>query len=79
MSISEEIIEKAWKRSGGNCECTRTTHWHTGRCKMTLFKDFKGELKNSYGWEAYSENSNSAALLDCEILCTQCYLATKKA
>jgi hypothetical protein len=28
MAFSEDIVEQAWKRSGGKCECKRWTHNH---------------------------------------------------
>ncbi len=36
MTFSDEIVNKAWKDSGGVCECTRKTHDHIGRCSKEL-------------------------------------------
>ena len=34
MAFSPDVINAAWKRAGGKCECARTTcPHHTGRCK----------------------------------------------
>lgn len=73
MAFSEEVVERAWARSGGRCECTRSNHWHNERCKGIIIKAFRGERDNSYGWEAHSKNGNLSNLSDCEILCTRCY------
>jgi hypothetical protein len=34
MPFSDEIVERAWKRSGGVCECIRIKHTQSGRCKQ---------------------------------------------
>jgi hypothetical protein len=68
--FSKEIIEKAWIRSGGRCECTRTTHDHTGKCYKMLLKSFRGDRKSEFGWEAHSISGRYLdSLSDCEILC----------
>ena len=73
MPFSDEIVERAWKRSGGNCECTRIKHGHGGRCNRPLTRSLRGEG----GWEAHSISGlykNLAA--DCEIFCWDCYKST---
>ena len=72
----ENIVEKAWTRSGGRCECTRENHWHCGRCNGILIKNFRGESDNTYGWEVYSKNGSIKEPSDCEIYCIKCYSAT---
>lgn len=54
--FSDELIDRAWARSGGNCECTRVTHGHTGRCNKVLLKSFHGDRYSTYGWEAHSKS-----------------------
>ena len=74
MPFSIETVERAWKRSGGICECIRTKHTQGGRCKRKLNKDQRGNRDSPYGWEARSVSGlykNMAS--DCEILCWDCY------
>ena len=75
MHLSDDIIEKAWTRAGGRCECVRDDHWHHGRCNGILIKSFRGEKENSYGWEAYIKNGSYLEPSDCDIYCTKCYYA----
>ena len=76
--FSDEIVEQAWTRSGGKCECTRTTHGHTGRCNKMLLKSSRGDRDSSYGWEAHHISSSGGdTLSNCEILCwNPCHKAT---
>jgi hypothetical protein len=76
MAFSDEIVERAWKRSGGICECVRTKHTHGGRCKQQIKKDQRNE-DSPYGWEAYSISGLYKNLAsDCEIFCWDCYKST---
>ena len=74
----ESIVEQAWVRSGGQCECEGTTHGHTGRCNKILLKSFQGDRDISYGWEAHSiTGSHLDTVSDCLILCWEpCHKAT---
>ena len=68
--FSDWIVEKAWIRAEGKCECTRTTHEHWGRCNKALSKGSRGDRDSTYGWEAHSKSgSHLDTLSDCEILC----------
>jgi len=78
MPFSDDIVEKAWERSGERCECTCKTHWHANRCNRIVFKDFRGARDKFYGWEARSTNGDYSDLSNCEILCINCYLVTEK-
>jgi hypothetical protein len=71
----QSIIEKAWSRAGGRCECTSNYHWHIGRCNGIIIKSFRGEKDNTYGWEAYNKNGSCTEPSDCEINCIKCYSA----
>lgn len=67
--FSEKLIERAWIRSGGRCECTRKNHIHIGKCYRMLLKSFRGDRKSEFGWEAYSISGRYlGSLSDCEIL-----------
>jgi hypothetical protein len=77
MPFTNEIVERAWRRSGSYCECTRTKHGHGGRCNKPLTRDLRGARDSPFGWEAYSVSGlykNIAS--DCEILCWDCYKST---
>lgn len=73
MPFSEYIVKQAWRRSGGRCECTRTTHSHGRACKKKLLELYRGDDESDFGWEAHSKSGaylNNVA--DCEILCWDC-------
>jgi hypothetical protein len=78
MTIPSSIVKKAWERSGGRCECTRTNHWHKKRCNRIVVESFRGERDNFYGWEIHNKNGQHPSLSDCEILCVNCYSVIKK-
>ena len=68
--FSDELVEKAWNRSEGRCECDSRTHGHIGRCLHALLKNRRGDRGSLYCWEAHSIsgyhlNSDS----DCKIYC----------
>ena len=71
------VVEDAWVRSGEKCECTRTTHGHTGRCNKALYRWRRGERGEVGCWEAHSISEFHMPLVsDCEILCCDCHYAT---
>jgi len=81
MAFSDEVVEQAWTRAGGKCECRRTTHEHTGRCNKTLSWENHGCANGGWGaWEAHHrvsvDSGGSDTLSNCEILCCDCHQAT---
>ncbi len=73
----DSIVEQAWVRSGGYCECERTTHGHTGKCHKILLKGDRGNRSDTFCWEAHSKSElHLDSLSDCEILCCKCHYAT---
>ena len=75
--FSEELVEKAWARSDGYCECERTTHGHTGKCYKIVLKSSRGKREDSFCWEAHSKSERHLdSLSDCEILCCKCHYGT---
>ncbi len=74
--FSDELVEEAWERSGGLCECKYTTHGHQSRCGKTLLKVSRGDRFSFYGWEAHSKSGYYLdSPDDCEILCWEpCYI-----
>ena len=78
MAFSTDTIEKAWKRSGGRCECRRRTHKHRYvRCGKTLVKHNRGTSGRGC-WQAHHINRNGGnGLSNCEILCFACHTGTR--
>ncbi len=74
--FSERIVEEAWARSGGTCECNHPDHGHQSRCGKTLLKAYQGDKFSFFGWEAHSKSGRYLdELSDCEILCWDpCFL-----
>lgn len=74
MAFPENVIEQAWKRADGKCECKRWTHKHSVvRCGKELVLAKRG--KEGQGrWEARRVNKSLGdTLSNCEILCADCY------
>ena len=78
--FSQETIDKAWKRSGGHCECTRQTCGHNYRCNKLL--NYSHHSEGEIGaWQAHHKVAKASGGLDivsnCEILCLECHKNTK--
>ncbi len=70
MAFSESVIEKAWKRASGRCECTRWSHKHNPvRCGKELV--FANRCREGQGrWDAHRVSPKyNETLYNCEILC----------
>ena len=77
MSFSDSVVEQAWERAEGRCECRRSTHNHVGRCNKGLWKGSQG-LETEHGWEAHHITAGGAdTLSNCEILCQDCHKKTR--
>ncbi len=79
MSFSPEVINAAWKRAGGRCECILATcPSHGGRCNKALDPQNRTE---GMKWHAHHVVSQSAGgsdgLQNCLILCVPCHEHTK--
>jgi hypothetical protein len=73
----ESVVEEAWNISGGKCECTRKTHYHTGRCNKELIKKNRGKRGELGCWEPHHKISTGEPVLsNCEILCCKCHYET---
>lgn len=78
MGFPQTVIEQAFIRSGGRCECTRqhtgqfATH-HGGRCPTQF--TYAG-----HAWEAHHVTAQSVGgadtLSNCQILCLTCHRLT---
>ena len=77
--LLDSVINTAWKRSEGKCECSSTDHDHKWRCCKVLYLPHRG-LDEFGGWELYYKDK-SARLNDpnnCEIQCFACYREKSK-
>lgn len=74
--FSNEIVEAAWARAKGACECLYADHGHHNRCGKTLLKAYRGDKFSFFGWEAHSKSGRYLNdISDCEIVCWDpCYL-----
>ncbi len=81
MRFSQAVIQEAWKRAGGRCECERTECKHgRSRCNKELVWDnhFEGEPG---AWEAHHKiavaSGGTDTVSNCEILCLDCHKKTR--
>jgi len=76
MAFPESVVQQAWQRAGGKCECQRTTHGHTGRCNKQLVRENRGR-EGKGKWEAHHRvRGGGDTLSNCEILCWDCHSKT---
>jgi len=76
-AFEESVVDQAWARSGGRCECTHSDRGHSERCGRELLRDRRG-AGPSYRWEAHKKVAGgNDALSNCEILCHECSKQTQ--
>ena len=77
QKIPDNVVEEAWIRCKGQCECTNEDHYHgIHKCKTRLYKPSRGR-DSRMGWEANLKDPDGPATLEnCEILCHSCYTRT---
>ena len=78
MAFPISVVDQAWDRSGGQCECIRKEHEHKGgRCNQELFKVAQGK-ETPLGWEANHKSAGGPdTVSNCEILCQDCHKRTR--
>jgi len=77
MALEESVVDQAWARSGGRCECTHSEHGHSERCGRELLRDRRG-VEPSYRWEAHKKVADGDdTLINYEILCQECSKQTR--
>jgi hypothetical protein len=69
MEFPQIIQEQALRRSLGKCECSRTTHHHSGRCNATLGMQWYIHPKTSL------RSRDDVTLANSEVLCAACHKA----
>lgn len=73
--FSQGVIDQAWSKAGGRCECVENCHSRTRRCNRILDPQNK---RVSETWEAHHINSNGEAIAsNCKILCGECHKNTR--
>jgi len=70
VAFSQDVVERAWRRAGGKCECRRRTHGHSYvRCNKQLVWSNRGR-EGRGKWEAHHVSvSGGDTLSNCQILC----------
>jgi len=67
MEFPEIIKRQAFRRSAGKCECSRTTHHHSGRCNAALGAQWYIHTKTSL------RSRDDVTLANSEVLCSSCH------
>lgn len=69
------VVEEAWKRSNGICECENDGHGHSGRCTQRLVWMVRGG-KQKASWEAHAIDPDGERTLEnCRLMCMACHKA----
>jgi hypothetical protein len=74
MAFTDYVLQQAWKRAGGKCECRRWTHNHSVvKCGKELVLANRGK-EGPGRWEVRRiDKAVGDTLSNCEILCADCY------
>lgn len=81
MPFPSSVVQAAWLRAAGHCECPRVTHDHgRTKCNKQLVWNNRGR-EGRGAWEANHrvrvESGGSDTLSNCEILCwNPCHRST---
>lgn len=78
VPFPQSVVDAAWVRSGGRCECKRKSHNHPYHRYATILNAYSRGKETQMGWEAHHIDSNGSATVDnCEILCQECHKNTR--
>jgi 5-methylcytosine-specific restriction endonuclease McrA len=78
MAFSQEVINQAWRRAGGKCECTLGACNHNGRCNKMLDPQNKIEDRKWHAHHIISQEAGGSDTVDnCRILCVPCHEKTR--
>ncbi len=73
--FSQDVINEAWHRAGGKCECKENCHNFLNPCNKTLDPSNK---KLFMLWHAHHIDSDGPSILsNCKILCVECHKKTR--
>jgi len=67
MEFPDSVKDAAFRRSGGQCECTRSSCGHVGRCNTTITR-----YSAEYNHIPVDPRIGSNTLANCEVLCVKC-------
>jgi hypothetical protein len=69
-----EVFEKIWQRSGGKCECARTSHNHSYiRCNKKLIIESQ-DKPVAGGWKLYQHFAYGGNDMNAyAVYCWECY------
>jgi len=70
-TIKVAVLQAAWRRAGGRCECTQAAHGHSGRCNVELNWGLRGSSMEG-GWDADVRPGSPETLVNISILCLDC-------
>jgi len=70
MAFPEQVKDILFDRSGGRCECRRSTHSHGQRCPTTIWRH-----RGVYYHHVYSNGSDAPS--NGEALCPRCHKGTR--
>jgi hypothetical protein len=74
--FSNMIVQQAWTRASGRCECASGSHQHAGRCNRPLIWERRTGESKPGAWVAESKSRRfRPSADDCEIVCWNCYSA----
>ena len=69
MAFPQSVLDAAWKRAGGRCECTLKVCGHSGQCNAKLPP-----------WHAHHRvavaSGGDDSLSNCQALCPPCHKNT---
>ena len=71
MEFPDSVKDAAFRRSGGQCECMRSSHSHAGRCKTTVTR-----YSAEYNHVPVDPKIGADTLANCEVLCVTCHKET---
>jgi len=67
MEFPDSVKDAAFRRSGGQCECKRASHNHSGRCNTTVTR-YSAEFNHI----PVDPKTGANSLANCEVLCVTC-------
>ncbi len=78
--LTDDIVENAWTRAQGRCECAERSHHHPSRCGKPLDWAQRGKATHAAAWEALQNGPKTLggweAVNQTRILCWACYATT---
>ena len=76
MAFTDDVLQQAWQRSGGKCECQNRSHDHGFYACDELLEWLNRAQPGLGSWEArhkvVPEDGGDDSLENCEIVCLDC-------